>query len=189
MKLVGILLAAGQGRRFGSDKLMHALPDGQAIAVASAARLLPACDQVIAVWRPGGELLAEQLAEIGCRTLCCPEAAQGMGHSLAAAVQATPDAGGWIVALGDMPFIEIETHGRVGQALRDGAEIVTVTYRGRRGHPVGFSQAHRDALSALTGDRGARGLIAASGSRVLNLDVVDAGILRDVDTPEDLLIV
>ncbi len=189
MKLVGILLAAGQGRRFGSDKLVHTLADGQPMAVASASRLLPACDQVVAVWRPGGELLADRLAGIGCRTLCCPESAMGMGHSLAAAVRATPEADGWILALADMPFIDIETHIRVGQAMRDGADIVTVTYRGRRGHPVGFSSVHRDALSALTGDQGARGLIAASGSRVLKLDVFDAGVLQDIDTPEDLLAV
>lgn len=52
-EIVGILLAAGRGSRFGSDKLLHPLADGTPMAVAAAASLLQACGRVIAVLRPG----------------------------------------------------------------------------------------------------------------------------------------
>jgi molybdenum cofactor cytidylyltransferase len=55
---------------------------------------------------------------------------------------------------------------------------------GRRGNPVGFGRVHLDALLALRGDRGARGLLQTCP--VTEVAVRDAGILRDVDAPEDL---
>jgi molybdenum cofactor cytidylyltransferase len=57
-------------------------------------------------------------------------------------------------------------------------------YQGQRGHPVGFGAEHGEALRGLDGDTGARALLAAN--RVARLDLDDPGILRDVDTPDDL---
>jgi molybdenum cofactor cytidylyltransferase len=186
-EIVGILLAAGRGSRFGSDKLMHPLTDGRPMAEIAARRLLPACDRVIAVCRPGSEALARQLADCGCRILPCSEADSGMGHSLAAAVRATPEAAGWLVALADMPFIETATHQRVSDELRSGAGIVTVEYEGRRGHPVGFAQAYFPELIALSGDQGARRLLVTHAARIKCLALGDPGICRDIDTVADLV--
>jgi len=185
-EIVGILLAAGRGSRFGSDKLRHPLADGRPMAVVAAGNLLPACDRVIAVCRPDGEELARQLAACGCHTLAVADAVAGMGHSLAAAVRATPGAAGWLVVLADMPFIATATHRLVGDQLRAGASIVTVEHAGRRGHPVGFARAYFSQLVALTGDEGARRLLAAHADDVRRLAVNDPGVCRDVDTPADL---
>lgn len=186
-EIVGILLAAGRSSRFGCDKLRHPLADGRPMAVVAADRLLPACDRVIAVCRPDGEELARQLAACGCSTLAVADAAAGMGHSLAAAVRATPGAAGWLVALADMPFIQTATHRLVNDQLRAGAGIVTVEHAGRRGHPVGFASAYFPELIALTGDQGARCLLAAHAARILSLAVSDPGVCRDVDTMADLV--
>ncbi|MDN7922243.1 NTP transferase domain-containing protein, partial [Burkholderia gladioli] len=82
--VVGVLLAAGLGTRFdpsGQDsKLLAALPDGTPVAVAAARRLRAVMPEVIAVVRPGAEVLAERLAIVGCRVLVAPEAAQGRSH-------------------------------------------------------------------------------------------------------------
>ena len=71
-------------------------------------------------------------------------------------------------------------------ALADGAIIAAPFHRGMRGHPVGFGNACYAALAALTGDEGAKTIVAAHRDRVTRIDVDDAGILRDVDTREDL---
>lgn len=55
-----------------------------------------------------------------------------------------------------------------------------------RGHPVGFASRWRDALSALTGDAGARSLLQAHADPLARIEVVDPGCLFDVDTPADL---
>ncbi|WP_205189845.1 NTP transferase domain-containing protein, partial [Burkholderia sp. LMG 13014] len=83
------------------------------------------------------------------------------------------------------PWIAASTYETVTRALdADGASIVAPAHRGVRGHPVGFSAHHFDALAALDGDTGARALFASAPVKLLDVD--DPGIVRDVDTPADL---
>jgi molybdenum cofactor cytidylyltransferase len=185
-EIVGVLLAAGAGTRFGGDKLLHRLPDGTPMAAAAAAHLKPACGRVVAVVRPGQGELAALLAEAGCEIVVCPEAEAGMGHSLAAGVRATADAGGWIVALADMPFIDSASHQAVASRLRDGASLAASQYQGRRGHPVGFSSRWFAELAALTGDQGARAILERHRAELIVCPVDDPGVLRDIDRPTDL---
>jgi molybdenum cofactor cytidylyltransferase len=108
-----------------------------------------------------------------------------MGASLACGVVAAKDADAWVVALADMPWIAPATIGAVACQLNAGADIVAPTYRGVRGHPVGFARRHYAALAALTTDIGARSLIDCS-DRLTLIAVDDPGVTRDVDTPDDL---
>jgi len=184
----GVLLAAGYGSRFDPDgihnKLLARLPDGTPVAHEAAHRLLRVVPRVLAVVRPGSDALARVLNDAGCDVVFSADAERGMGASLAAGVAASDDAESWIVALADMPRIAAATIEAVARALESGASLVAPYYRGQRGHPVGFGVAHRDALAALDGDTGARALFATH--TVTRLDVDDAGVLSDVDTPEDL---
>jgi molybdenum cofactor cytidylyltransferase len=184
----GVLLAAGYGSRFDPDglhnKLLARLPDGTPVAHEAAHRLLLIVPRVIAVVRPGSEPLARVLNDAGCDVVFSTDAERGMGASLAAGVAASDDAESWIVALADMPRIAIATIEAVARTLDGGASIVAPYYMGQRGHPAGFGLAHRDALLALDGDTGARALFALHA--VTRLDLDDAGVLTDVDTPDDL---
>lgn len=184
--LVGILLAAGSGRRFGGDKLRHPLADGTPLALAAACRLAAVCDRTLAVIRPGDDALAALLAGAGCTPLPCADAAAGMGRSLAAGVAAAAEADAWLVALADMPCIAPQTYARVAAALRGGAPLAAPFHDGRRGHPVGFAQRWRGELLRLDGDSGARALLSANAGLIAACAVDDAGILRDVDTVADL---
>ena len=184
--IVGILLAAGRGSRFGSDKLLHQLGDGTPMAVVAARHLRPACDRLIAVLRPASEILAGLLAAEGCETIICPEGEAGMGHTLAAGVRASPEALGWVVALGDMPFIAPTSHQAVAASLRAGASLAASSFHGQRGHPVGFAAQWFDQLAVLTGDQGGKSILAAHRQKLVLCPVEDAGVLRDVDQPADL---
>ena len=183
--IVGVLLAAGAGRRFGGGKLLYPLPDGTPIGVAAAASLLPACDRLLAVVRRGDDELAALLAGAGCEIVVCPEAEAGMGHSLASGVRASADASAWLVALADMPFIAGASHQAVASCLRAGASLVACAYRGQRGHPVGFSDAWLTQLMVLEGDQGARAILGQH--HVTLCDVDDPGVIQDIDRPEDLV--
>ncbi|MET3228133.1 UNVERIFIED_ORG: molybdenum cofactor cytidylyltransferase [Burkholderia sp. 1263] len=184
----GVLLAAGLGSRFDPDgmhnKLLARMRDGTPVAHEAAHRLLAVVPRVVAVVRPGSDALARLLNDAGCEVVFAPAAERGMGASLAAGIEASDDAEGWIVALADMPRIAVTTIEALARALDGGASLVAPFYEGQRGHPVGFGIAHRDALLKLDGDAGARSLLMSQ--RVTRLDVDDPGILRDVDTPEDL---
>ena len=107
-------------------------------------------------------------------------------RALPARVAAAADADGWLVALADMPWIAPTSIVTVADALRGGAEIAAPAFRGERGHPVGFARKYGGLLSALTGDEGARTLVASRQWALQLLDVDDPGALRDVDLPSDL---
>ncbi|NJD08357.1 MAG: nucleotidyltransferase family protein [Methylococcaceae bacterium] len=185
--IVGVLLAAGEGRRFGGDKLVHPLAGGLPMAVAAARALRQGCGgRVLTVLRPEQERLAELLAVEGVAVGFDADVRLGMGHSLAAAVRATPNAAGWLVALADMPYIQFATIARVADTLRSGATLAAPFYRGERGHPVGFSSIWRDALSGLQGDQGARDLLVEHGHSMIRVDCEDEGVLVDVDRPGGL---
>ncbi len=184
--IVGILLAAGRGSRFGSDKLRHRLADGTPLAVAAARHLHPACERRLAVLHPGSEALACLLAAEGYETLICPDADAGMGHSLAAGVRASAEAAGWLVALADMPFILPGSHQTVAARLRAGASLAASEFNGRRGHPVGFAREWLAQLSTLTGDQGGKTILQAHREKLQLCPVADPGVLRDIDRPDDL---
>lgn len=184
--IVGILLAAGSGTRFGGDKLLHPLAEATPLGLAAARRLRPACDRGVAVVRPDSGKLADLLAAEGFDLVVSAASLHGMGHSLAAGVRGAPDAAGWLIALADMPFILATSYGRVTAALRAGGSIVIPEYRERRGHPVGFARQWGERLAALTGDEGARRIVAAFPEAITRCNVDDPGIVQDVDHPSDL---
>jgi molybdenum cofactor cytidylyltransferase len=189
-EIVGILLAAGRGTRFGGDKLLARVSSGdvagEPMGVVALRHLRRAVPDVIAVVRDGDRALAAELGANGARIVRCVNADDGMGASIACGVLATADAKGWLVALADMPWIEAATIERVSAAIAAGAPVAAPFYRGERGHPVGFGAACYAALAALTGDEGAKAIVASQRDSVVRIDVDDAGILRDVDTPADL---
>jgi len=182
---VALLLAAGRGRRFGADKRWQVV-DGVPMALASARAVLAAVPRVVAVVRAEDSALAGALAELGCHPVTCPDADRGMGLSLAAGVQASIDAAGWLVALADMPWVQPATHAAVLGALTAGASVARACHGGRAGHPVGFDRRWRDALLALDGDEGARRIVQRAGPALVHCEVGDPGCLRDVDRPMDL---
>ena len=184
--VTGILLAAGDGRRFGGQKLLHRLPGGEPVGVAAARNLIAAVPDAIAVVRADDIELAEALSAVGIRIIENTRAAEGMGTSLAVGVGATADAAGWLVALADMPWILPVTIGALSDALCSGASLVAPSYCGRRGHPVGFAAQWRGKLEALTGVQGARSLLAQCGDDLVLKATSDPGVLRDVDNLADL---
>jgi|SRR5579864_218745 len=187
----GILLAAGYSRRFGSNKLLQALPAGSQdagvlIGLASARHMLEALPDSVAVVRPRAQKLSKVLRDAGCNIVVCRNSSDGMGTTLAAGVRASADAHGWVVALADMPFIRPETIRIIAKALSEGAAIAAPSYRGERGHPVGFARRFLDELSGLSGDAGARDILKQHPDWVTLYEVDDPGVLRDIDRPSDL---
>lgn len=189
--MIGILLAAGFSRRFGtSNKLLQPIADGRPIALASAQNLIEAIPTSIAVVRPGHTELANLLQQTGFTVVACKESEQEMAASLAAAIRFSAKfetaEQGFVIALADMPYIQPATISAVAHRVNDRESIVIPTYQGQRGHPVAFAAQHRSELEALQGDEGARSIVKRHASAVHLLACEDAGILADIDTPQDL---
>lgn len=186
MNVLGILLAAGKGRRFdpsgASNKLLEQV-GGEAVAVASARAMLAVLPTVIAVVPAQDGALAAALRATGCYVSACPDAARGMAASLVHGLRHAP-AQAWIIALADMPYVARATIAALRGALENGAAIAVPVMDGRRGNPVGFGAVHLAELLALDGDQGARALLKTHA--VTEVEVNDPGIFRDIDTAADL---
>jgi molybdenum cofactor cytidylyltransferase len=184
--IIGILLAAGSASRFGSDKLLHLLPDGESIAITAARHLLAAVPVCVAVVRSLEHPLAGKLREAGCRVEECARADEGMGVSLAYAVRAVGPSRDYLIALADMPFIRPSTIIAVREAMQSGAKLVAPYFRARRGHPVGIAAEFYQQLVELRGDAGARAVLEAHANELRKIPCGDIGVLRDIDTQNDL---
>ncbi|WP_223528479.1 NTP transferase domain-containing protein [Pseudomonas sp. BF-B-26] len=186
-----IVLAAGQGRRFrqeagaerdklvadctGRDGAVHSMIEQVLVNLPTSLekRVL-----VTTVDRPQVIRMAKAY---GCEIVLIEST--GMGDSIAAGVAACPQLGGWLIVLGDMPFILPSSIERVVASISDDCISVPV-HEGEFGHPVGFGRSFGPALMALSGDRGAKALFAQA--RVVEVVVDDPGVLWDVDVPEKL---
>jgi molybdenum cofactor cytidylyltransferase len=164
---VVLVLASGRGERFaasgGGGSKLQALLGG-----------VPVLQRTLDAVRASG--LAWHLEDAGH---------PGMGDSIAAAVRATEDAGGWLVLPGDLPLVRPESLRTVAAALAQHA-VVVPQFGGRRGHPVGFAGACRTELLALRGSEGAAAVVRAHAGELRRLDLDDPGIVTDIDTVDDL---
>jgi len=183
--IVGILLAAGKSQRFGSNKLLCNINNEPVVAM-SARKLKSVLPESIAIIKPLDDQLRTLLENEGLTVLECENADRGMGNSLAYGIMFSAKAKGWVIALADMPFISENTVRTVAHALQNDASIAVPIHHGKKGHPVGFSQRHRKALSSLENDVGARDIIAQNRNTLIEIDVNDPGILVDIDEPRDI---
>jgi molybdenum cofactor cytidylyltransferase len=189
-----VILAAGAGRRFGGRKLLASFEGRPLVAGALDAAFAAPIRRVLLV--TDGDLGLAAFARAHALALgrdadfeivAAADAAEGMGASLRTAIQVlSPGSDGVFVFLGDMPRVAPGLAHDLARALVPGVDAAAPRFGGRRGHPVLFSRACFPALLALSGDVGARELLAALGDRLALVDSLDAGVLFDVDRPEDL---
>lgn len=197
-RLAAVVLAAGRSRRFGGDKRLAQVRGQPLILHALAA--LDGFDfaQKIAVIRPDDAATKNPLEDLvrrhGATPVVNPRADEGMGTSLACGIAALEAVDGAFIVLADMPDIPPGLYAELAACLATGdADIVIPRYEGwprhegRWGHPVLFGAVCFAELKTLDGNRGARGLIDAGRYRMAFVEVDVSGILRDVDTPQDLL--
>ena len=180
-----VIPAAGRGSRFAGPRHKLEQPFGGSTVLGSTVRhavqtQLPVVVVTTEALQP---IVAELLAARDIVVLSAFDAARGMGHTIATGVAERSGAPGWLVLPGDMPLVRPDSMLAVATALEQHA-VVYAQHLGRRGHPVGFSAELYSELIALTGDEGARRLMARYPAHGQEID--DPGVLLDVDTAADL---
>jgi len=184
-----VVLAAGRSERFGAGRHKLAQPLGASSVLAQTlARAIASHLRTVVVTTAAFVDLAR--TSVAARDIVVlPEVGSdgsgslGMGTSIAAGVRASFDSAGWLVLPGDMPLVQASTLIAVARAL-DHHAVAYAQHGGRRGHPVGFAAELYSELTALTGDEGARRLVARYPAFAVERD--DPGILIDIDTAGDL---
>jgi len=184
--VVGVLLAAGAGTRFGGPKALARDADGTPwLASRVSALRAGGCEPVLVVLGAGAGA-ARALLPPGAVAVVAEDWEQGMSASLraglraAAALERPPVAA--LVALVDVPGLTPAAVARL-TALATGPDaLARAAYAGRPGHPVLLGRAHWSAAAAAaTGDRGAGPYLKTAGALLVeSSDVADGD---DVDTP------
>jgi CTP:molybdopterin cytidylyltransferase MocA len=170
-RIIGVLLAAGAGRRAGGPKALRVDPDGTSWLLRSITVLRDGgCDAVVVVVGSEADRARDLLARSGfaadrdVTVVDAPDWQQGMGSSLRRGLLAAQgdQVAAVLVHLVDLPDVTAEVVRRVlGKAPRSPAVLTRATYGGRPGHPVLIGRDHLQSIVAgLGGDTGAKDYLA-----------------------------
>ena len=180
-----IVLAAGAASRFGSDKRLVPFA-GTTLLQHTVKRYSRVFHKVIVVLREDDQFPVEFFAP-HVIPVYTSQAQLGISQSLRAGVQSAIQEPWLVIGLMDMPYVNTDTLQVLAQRMEGTtASIVRLKIGENYGNPVGFKQDCFSQLCKLTGDQGARTLIASGTLNVEELKVNDRGILVDIDTPEQL---
>jgi molybdenum cofactor cytidylyltransferase len=186
-QIAAIILAAGRAARMGRPKQLLDWGGRALVRVAAEHALAAPLDQVLVVAGAARDDVAAALENLPLRIVDNPDYAVGQSTSLRAGIAALgPEVAAALVMLGDQPFVTPVILGRIIAEWRSSrAAIVAPVYAGQRGNPVLFARALFPELLAISGDQGARGVLAADPSRIRPVPFDDDRPLADIDTPED----
>jgi molybdenum cofactor cytidylyltransferase len=187
-RIVGLVLAAGRSTRMGANKMLADFR-GRPLIRATVERALGfGLDRLVVVTGHQAGAVGAALAGLAVTVVHNAAFASGLASSLKRGVEAAGDADAALVFLGDMPLIDAETVKRMIAAFNpaEHRSIVVPSHKDVRGHPVLWGQAQFPAIATLTGDQGAKPLIAQFSEDVVDIDTANEGVLLDADTPDAL---
>jgi len=184
---VVVLLAAGEGRRYGGAKQLAEI-GGEPMVRRAAKIALGAGAPLQAVTGAHAEAVEAALAGLPLHVVRHAGWHEGMGSSLAAGIREVqrrwPGASGALVCLADQPLLETAMLDRLLARHRDAPEAILATDLGdAAGPPALFPRDCFDTLARGSGARGAQALLRQQAARV---ETFAFGALPDVDTPADL---
>jgi CTP:molybdopterin cytidylyltransferase MocA len=191
-QVLGLVLAAGRAARMGRAKQLADLAGRPLLEHVLAAMSAAPVDHLVVVLGAYADRVLATVDLHRARPLVVSEWDRGMGRVLALALaevrrgqggtDAPGDWGAVVVALGDQPLVSAAAVARVVDAWRGGAgPVVSAAYRGRHGHPKLFDRVVLGELRQLSGDAGARGLLARHPGWVVPVEVGELGSDLDVD--------
>lgn len=181
MSIGAVVLAAGEGKRYGGNKLIAEFK-GKPI-ILRVIDALEGIERVVIVGKYAQELLPLLKNEI---VIYNPYWEEGMSTSIKLGVKFFQEKDGILIVLGDMPLITKDTIQKIISAFREECEAVIPIHEGKQGNPVIISKKLYNKLFELQGDVGARYIL----KNLKNPCHVNAGkeVLVDIDTINDLLL-
>ncbi|MBR5301282.1 MAG: nucleotidyltransferase family protein [Clostridia bacterium] len=185
MKIGAVLLAAGRSERFGSDKLLADFGGRPMICRAlEAMRALPAARKCVVA---GSDNVAVLAGEYGFAVIRNHEPQLGQSHSIRLGVLAMEDLDAVLLMVGDQPRLTRSSLARLAEAFGASEKgIACLRDETHMGNPAIFAKTYFQQLLALSGDRGAKGILKAHPDDLLVVPCVHRGELADADTPQEL---
>lgn len=188
MRIAGLVLAAGRSSRMAPrNKLLETVGHEPMVRHVAATALAGGAQPVIVVTGHEAAAVTGALRGLAVTIVANPDYAEGLSTSLRAGLSALPSGiEGVLILLGDMPEIETSVISALMAAFTGESAICVPVRNGRRGNPVLWSSAHFAEMMGLTGDSGAKPLMARHETHLIEVQVATDSIFEDVDAPEDL---
>jgi molybdenum cofactor cytidylyltransferase len=184
-----ILLAAGESRRMGRPKQLLTWQGKTLLQHVLESLISSDADEIILVLGHEADLIRESLPELPIKIVINPDYQQGMASSLRRGLLAMdPGSEAFLVLLADQPGIGpgiINTLIRTFRQADPRRGIVRPVYRGRQGHPVIIGTQYLQEALQQQGDVGARRILLNHPGDILEIDVEEDAVLKDIDTPEE----
>jgi molybdenum cofactor cytidylyltransferase len=189
MNIAGIVLAAGRSSRMGKRNKLLELVDGKPMVACIAKTALEsgAVCPVIVVAGFEANRVADALHGLDVTIVNNQHFEQGLSTSLLAGLSALPpDCDGALILLGDMPLIEASDIATLIAAAKDRNAICIPVNNGEMGNPILWGAAYFAEMMRLTGDSGAKQLLAKHRDSIVEVPIASDRIFTDIDTPSDL---
>jgi len=187
MRVVGVVLAAGESRRMGQLKAL--LPFGTYTVIEQVIQPLLQADlaEVMVVLGHRAADIAKVLATWPVHVLYNPDYRQGMTTSVQVALRhipPLPDA--YLLVLVDQPHLGLTPVRQVLTGFRQtGKGLVIPTYNGKRGHPIVLAARYRQEILALGPEQGLNIVTRGHPDDTLEVPMSADDILRDMDYPAE----
>lgn len=189
VKISAILLAAGESKRMGTNKL--SLPWGRKTVLERSLHVLLSSQLgevwvVLSKWTWG---LGQRLRRPRVKLVQNPHPEKGMSTSIRKGIQAMGQKSqAVLIALGDQPLLNAKTIDALIRAyVKKKGTIIVPVFRGKRGHPVLFDRRYQKELLKLKKDVGARSLLERHDQDVYEVHSKSKGVVVDIDTWEEYL--
>jgi molybdenum cofactor cytidylyltransferase len=186
-----LILAAGRSSRMGNEnKLLADMSGAPMVARVARAALASRARPVMVVTGHEADKVRAVLANLAVEIVFNPDYTKGLSSSLKAGIAALAkkSSTGALILLGDMPRVTAATIDKLIAAFEQsgGRAICVPEAEGARGNPVLWPKDLFAEMARLSGDKGARDLLARHADRIARVAAPKAEIFADVDTAEDL---
>ena len=185
--IAGLILAAGESTRMGSDKALLRFRGRSFLETILAALRDASLERIAVVLGHHAEEIQRAVNLAGVAVVINPEYRRGQTSSFQAGLRALhgTDLDAVVLCLVDHPAVSSQTVRTLVDSFRQSnAPVVIPTYRGQRGHPVLISRTLFAELLNLDPEQGANSVVRKNRDATQLVEVADAGILVDVDDPE-----
>ena len=184
IKISAILLAAGESKRMGTNKL--SLPWGRKTVLEHCLRVLLSSKvgEVLVVLNKQSRNLGQRLEGPQVKLVHNPQFRKGMSTSIRKGIQTIGrKSRAVLIALGDHPLLNVNTVNALIRAyVEKKGTIIVPVFRGKRGHPVLFDRRYEKELLRLKKDVGARALLERHKKEVYEFHSRSEGVVADIDT-------
>lgn len=184
MKIKAIILAAGNSKRFGKEKLLEGFQGKPLIMHVIEEVLKVEFEEIILVTQY--EEVEKLINTRNIRVVRNKNVDKGISHSIHLGISEGGSCEGYMFIVGDQPFVTCEIiEGMINQFRKEKGQILCISHEGRRGSPTLFDACYKEELLSLEGDIGGKQVMKRHPECVETYEVKDFLVLEDIDTRED----